>query len=61
MLNSFDKFALINSAFARNRIRYHMLSLYNYNRYATSTFVEILLPPKLKYMSETFFLNPQPP
>jgi len=38
-----------------------MFSLYNYNRYATSTFVEILLLPKIKYMTKTFFLNPQPP
>jgi len=68
MLNSSRKFALINPAFfvdlsnfygkkefARYRTRYHMLSLYNYNRYATSTFVEILLLPKIKYMTKPFF------
>jgi hypothetical protein len=47
--------------FARNRTRYPMLTLYNYNHYATSIFVEILLLPKLKYMTKTFFLKPQPP
>jgi len=63
MLNSSDKFVLINPAFfdglsdfyekkefARNRTRYHMLSLDNYNRYATSTFVEVLLLSKMKYI-----------
>jgi len=74
MLNSSDKFALINllffvdlsnffekKEFARNQTKYHMLSLYNYNRYVTSAFIEILLLPKMKYMTKTFFLNPQPP
>ena len=34
-----------------------MLSLYNYNCYATSTFIEILLLPKMKYMTKTFFFK----
>jgi len=38
-----------------------MLTVYNYNHYATSIFVEILLLPKMKYMTKTFFLKPQPP
>jgi len=38
-----------------------MLSLYNYNHYVTSTFVNILLLPKMKYMTKTFFLNLQLP
>ena len=52
MLNSYTP--------SRNRTKYHMLSLYNYNHYATFTFVEILLLPKMKCMTKTFFLNPQP-
>ena len=71
MLNSSEKFALIlippflvvlsnfyeKKEFARNRTKYHMLIVVNH--YATSIFVELLLLPKMKYMTKTFFLKPQ--
>ena len=73
MLNNSEKFVIILippflvilSNFYEKKslqgIEYHMLTTYNYNHYATSIFVEILLLPKMKYMTKTFFLKPQPP
>jgi len=34
-----------------------MLTIYNYNHYVTSIFVVILLLPKMKYMTKTFFFK----